>query len=293
MLTAVPPLWKDIDAYLQVTLPPNLDSLVHYGLGYCFGARVPLYVGYTAECLRAGLPLPGWEFFVDPILTDGGVRTLIWTQHLGLCAAACFIIATATRHVAVRLVLALLWALNPLFYAVAHCVGTESLSLILLLLLAGTGITLVRRRGTRRTRWLWVAFIILAALSMLTRHINGVVAALLPLAFGFACLARNILARRQSHPRLRRWLYHQAGKNARLACVAVAAGLIAISLANVTTRLVCRVAGSPYHTHVGFAFLFRLNFVDGLTPAQREPLLAQAAAHARGECFRSAGITGS
>ncbi len=286
MLATVPPLWKDIDAYLQVTRPPDFITIIHYGPGYCFGARLPLYLGTALECLRNASPLPSLHFFAEPTLTDGGVRMLLWWQHAALWCASWLVITGATRSLALRLALAVLWAANPLFYVCAQLVGTEALSVILLLLLAGTGIRLALR-GQHRSRLSWAAFILLAAGSMLTRHVNGVVAALLPIAFGGAALARLVVAWRQRNPRARRWLQRHALQNARLACVAIAAGVAAILLAQGVIRLGCRAAGVPYHQRVGFSFQWRLNFLGPLTQKQREPVLARAAAHCQSAGCRS------
>src|SRR5690348_11983959 len=58
MLSMIPPLWRDVDAYVQVTRPPGPETILQYGPLYCFVARVPLYVGYTIDLLRAGASLP-------------------------------------------------------------------------------------------------------------------------------------------------------------------------------------------------------------------------------------------
>jgi hypothetical protein len=46
MLSVIPPLWRDIDAYAEVTQPPGPGTILLYGPLYCFAARIPLYLGY-------------------------------------------------------------------------------------------------------------------------------------------------------------------------------------------------------------------------------------------------------
>ena len=57
MLSVIPPLWRDVDAYLQLTRPPGAETILQYGPLYCFIARIPLYLGYATDCLRAGASL--------------------------------------------------------------------------------------------------------------------------------------------------------------------------------------------------------------------------------------------
>ncbi len=190
-----------------------------------------------------------------------------------------FIVSTA-RPFVLRAVLAMMWAANPLFYAFAHCVGSEALSLILLLLLATTGIKIVTQ-PVKAPVALWLASGLLISLSMLTRHVNGVLAALLPLAIGFAGLSRLLAALSRKSERERSWLLRAWRKDFRLALLAVALGIASIMLAKATFRVVSHAAGLQYHTRIGFAFMFRLNFFGPLTPVEREPLLEKAAAHSR------------
>src|ERR1051325_3015720 len=134
MLSVAPPLWRGVDAYVQVAHPPGQGTLLQFGPLYSFLARIPLYVGYATDSLRAGRPLPTLIFFVHPILTDSGVFALLISQHVSLCCSTFYLIILTSRLFWVRLTLAIAWAINPLFYSFAHCVGSETLGMILLLL---------------------------------------------------------------------------------------------------------------------------------------------------------------
>ena len=265
MFRAVPPLWKDIDAYLQVTEPPNVQTILQYGPLYCFSARVPLYAGYLYDRIRAGSSFPSLEFFAEPTLTDSGVWALLLLQHAGMWLSSYSVIAAATGARLLRIVLAVISAINPLLYIVAHTVASEALSSILLLFTGAAALCIMRRPN--RTG-MWILFGLLLALSMLTRHINGVVAALLPLAFAVAALVR--IVRRRS----------QGGREVRYALLAIIVSVAGIALADGTFRIASHAAGIHYHRRIGFSFLFRLNFLARLSPAERRPLLNRAAAHA-------------
>src|SRR6478672_3580133 len=97
MLSIIPPLWRDVDAYVQLTRPPGFETILHYGPLYCFIARIPLYVGFAIDCLKAGAPVPSASFFIHPILTDSGVLALLVSQHLALGLATLHFIAATTR----------------------------------------------------------------------------------------------------------------------------------------------------------------------------------------------------
>src|SRR3712207_4665571 len=84
MLATIPPLWKDVDAYIQMTVPPGPQTILLFGPVYCFLARVPLFLGYAYECLRAGAALPSFAFFAQPTLSDTGVYLLVGFQHAAL-----------------------------------------------------------------------------------------------------------------------------------------------------------------------------------------------------------------
>lgn len=277
LLANIPPLWKDVDAYVQVTYPPSAQTILVHGPAYCFPARVPLYIGYAYDCLRAGRSMPSFAFFAQPTLSDSGVFLLLLIQHLALCAAVFLLIMSVTPFFFARVLFAMVWASIPMFYLWAHCVGTESLSLVLLLLLATVGVRIAkapRRVPIRR----WVLFGILFTLSMFTRHINAVLGALLPLTFGFAALTRFLLARRDNVRERSRRTHVRGLRDLRHAFLAILVGLICVAVSSLTVRALSRAASIPYRSTVGFTFMFRLGFFGSLTTAERDQVVSRALA---------------
>jgi hypothetical protein len=272
MLSVIPPLWRDIDAYVQVTQPPGPGTILQYGPLYCFVARIPLYLGYAIDCIAGGASLPTPSFFVHPILTDSGVQVLLLSQHISLCFATFHLIAETTRFFWVRLTLAVAWAANPLFYTFAHCIGTETLSLILVLLIGATGLRIIRysRRVPGKE---WLLFGILLWLCILTRHINATLAGLLPFTFLLLSAYRLIMIGFARSQLLRRWRRLQTREALQKGTLAVGVGISCIVLANISSRELCYAAKTPYHSTVGFTFLFRLKFLAGLPVEKRNQLL--------------------
>jgi hypothetical protein len=275
MLTVIPPLWRDIDAYVQVTQPPGPGTILQYGPLYCFVARIPLYLGYAIDCVAHGAPLPTASFFIHPILTDSGVFVLLLSQQISLCFATFRLIAETTRLFWVRLTLAAALAANPLFYTFAHTVGTEALSLILVLLIGATGLRIIRY--SRRVPWKeWLLFGILLWLCILTRHINATLAGLLPLTLLVLSACRLVMIKFARSQLLRRWQGLRVKQGLQKATLAVAVGISCIVLANVSLRGLCYAAKTPYHSTIGFTFLFRLKFLAGLPVEKRNQLLDTA-----------------
>ena len=278
MLSVIPPLWRDLDAYLQLTEAPGILTIVHFGPLYCFGARIPLYIGYVIECLRTAKPFPSPGFFIHPTLNDSGVFLLLLLQHSALfCSAFCFIISSS-RLFWVRLVLTAVWASNPLFYAFAHCVGSETLSMILMLLIGAVGLSIVQHSGS--VGWKrWLMFGVLLWLSILTRHINAILAAVMPLTFlllsGYQLIAMTLI-KSQSAARWRRLRMRQQLQRA---TVAVAIGVMSIALANVSLRALCSLAHWQYHSTFGITVMSRLDFLARLPAERRNELLDEIARH--------------
>jgi len=276
MLSVIPPLWRNVDAYYQVTQPPGHATILQWGPLYCFVARIPLYVGYAIDCAKAAAPFPALAFFVHPILTDSGVFLLLLLQHVALCSAAFYLIALASRLFWVRLILAVAWAVNPLFYSFAHCVGSETLGMILVLLVGATGLRIMRR-PPKVSGKAWLLFGILLWLSILSRHINATLAGLMPLTFLLWSAHQLIMVRFARSDLLGRWRRLQARQALQRTIFALGIGISCIVLANLSLRGLCHAVQIPYHSTVGFTFLFRLKFLAGLPAEKRSQLLDKVA----------------
>ena len=286
MMSVIPPLWRDVDAYVQLTQPPGPLTILHYGPLYCFVARIPLFLGYAIDCVRAGAPVLTPSFFIHPTLSDSGVFVLLLSQHLSLCFAAFCLIAATTRVFCVRFMLAITWALNPLFYTFAHTVGSEALSMVLVLLLGVRGLRIVQVPGKVRRKD-WLVFGIVLWLCILTRHINALLGALMPAAFvllGSSHLIVLLFTRTQAFSG-GHWL------NAKSACKQATIGIVvAIScvvLANASVRVLCYAARTPYYSRLGITFLFRLKFLATIPPEKRNELLGEVANHSSSTDIRN------
>jgi len=272
MLSVIPPLWKDIDAYIQVTQPPGIGTILQYGPLYCFVARIPLYLGYIVDCIRLGAPFPTRDFFLHPTLSDSGVFMLLLSQHVALCCSAFHLIAVTSRLFLVRLVLVVIWAANPLFYTFAHCVGSETLSMILLFLVGATGLRIIRHpRGVHRKEW--ILFGVLLWLCILTRHINALLALLMPLTFFLLSAQRLTMIPFTRSKLLRRWQRLRARQDLQKATIAFAVGLSCLAVANISLRGLCHAVHIPYEFRAGFTFMWRLEFLAALPPETRNQLL--------------------
>ena len=194
MMWTIPPLWRDVDGYVQLMHPLGCTTILDYGPLYCFLARLPLYVGYVIEFLRGVVPPPSRVFLSYPVLTDSGIFALLLSQHAALAASGFYLIASISRFFWVRLSMSIFWAANPLFYAFAQSVGSEMLSLILVILLVTTGLRIMQEarnvpweelRYFGVLLWLeWLYFGALLCLCLVTRYGNVVLVILMPLALG-------------------------------------------------------------------------------------------------------------
>jgi hypothetical protein len=280
MLTVIPPLWRDVDAYLQVTRPPGAETILQYGPLYCFAARIPLYLGCAIDSVRTGHSLPDLGFFLHPVLTDSGVFLLLVIQHAALCFAAFCLITIASGIFWVRFVLAVAWAANPLLYTLAHCVGGETLSMILIVLLGAMGLRIIRHsRNVPKKDWFLVGVLLWGC--TLTRQINAVLAGLLPLTFVLLALYRSCAVRFAGYRSYVRWNRLCAKQAIQKAMLAIAIGISSIVVANASRGMLCYAVKIPYHSVVGLAFTVRLKSLAALPVEQRDQLLAKASKNAK------------
>ena len=273
LLASVPPLWRDIDGYNQVTLPPGAMTILQFSPLYSFGARLPLYAGCALDSFFAHHELPGWGFFAHPILTDCGVFLLVALQHLLLLRAQTFLLRTVSTTFLVQIFLSALLAFNSSFYTFAHSVGTEAAALSASIWFVGCTVRIFSSRVDRRSDWIW--FGVSLTICILLRHINAVLAALLPLAYFLSGGAETVRAlfRRGAARFPRRLVRRELSRG----CLSVIVALLCLAVASRTVRFISRSAGIHYRSTVGLTFVWRLDFLARMDPDQRTAFLTRLA----------------
>jgi hypothetical protein len=275
MIATVPPLWRDVDAYVQLTENPLIVTFWGHAPAYSYVAKPLLFVGEQWERWQhASNYLPGSS---QPRLTDTGIWLVIICQHLALAAAAYCFIRAVSRFFWARLALVLVWASNALFYTYAHCLGSETLGLILITVLATLGLRLIQSR--REPRWTdWYSFAVVLGLCILSRDLNLGLISLLPATFLLLWAQNRASIFRASTDRARLWLRLLGARYLRHAVVAIAIGLACVAVANSLKINLARKTKMHPHSRIGFTFLFRLSFLDSLSPEARGALLRKVAA---------------
>lgn len=273
LLLTINPFWRDSDAYSQVTLPPGPMTILQFSPVYCFGARVPLYLGCAYEALVGRGNFPTLAFFHSPILTDTGVFLLLALQHLFLLAAQLFVLRSISATNLTRAILALFLALNAPFYTYTHCIGAESLSLSATLFLIGGVLRLSRRHRIETSDWVW--FGLSLTLCILARHVNSVLAALLPTAFLMQAAAEMVHARRRKSPA--RFPRRIIRRRLLLAGLSLAMAALSLAVGQRAVRYACRAAKIRDRSPMGLTFVRRLNFLANLKEKERTEMLGRIA----------------
>ena len=295
LLLTINPFWRDIDGYNQVTLPPGPMTVLQFSPLYCFGARVPLYLGYVYETIGAAGRVPIGTFLSSPILTDSGVFLLIAAQHLGLLCAQWFLLRTIPGRPVTKLILAALLALNAPFYTYTHSVGAEALSLTAMLVFVACALRVWRSRRGNKLVWVWFGLSFL--LCALVRPVNAVLAMLVPTALLLQALAETIRsAVRRSGARFPRRLI----KRRLLTCsLAVVIALLSFAVADRSVRYICRAAKLKYRSTFGLIFEWRLNFLSKMDETERTKMLGRLSERVEDPVVKqmiagtSAGVTAS
>ena len=273
LMLAVPPLWRVSDAYVQTVYPPGAATILAHGPLYCTLSRVPLWFGYLMS--GAGPAVGLGHFIKHTQLTDAGVFALLFLQHATLWCAALYFINAITATLSARLLLAIFFGSHPLFYTFAHCVGSETLSMIVAVFLAGAGLRIVLRYPDIIVRD-WIIFGALLCSSILTRHINCVLAALLPLTM-FLIAVGNYLRIFVVQLHARSTAHFELGKAARVWGTSIAIGVAALILATSITHLLCWRAHIHWRSNFGYTFVWRLNFLERVPATSRDEFLSATA----------------
>jgi hypothetical protein len=271
MVATIPPLWRDADAYVQLTQDPRVATFWGHAPAYCYVAKIPLFIGEQWERISGQASVPR-IIESQPALTDSGIWLLIVLQHLGLAVAAFLFIRAVSRLFWVRLALAVTWASNAVFYTFAHCVGSETLGMILIILLALQGLRLIERRS--EPDWKdWYGFAVLLLFCILARDLNLGLVVLVPSAF-LISWANNRLRKIATH-------------DLRQVAIGIALGAACVAIAHSVPHTLARKTKLHPHSRIGFTFFWRLHFLGELSPEARTALLQKVSARAPSDAVRN------
>lgn len=262
LFISTPPLWRDSDGFYQVATKFEFLNVLHWPPLYCFCARIP----FLAAAILDGSFFHTGFSFQSPRITDLGVYLLLVSQHLLLIGTLLSICVTLTRNWLLRFLIAALFASCAPIYVFAHCVGSEAIMAPLLLLGCAAGIKYL---SAPSRPWLILLFC-LVVLNILDRHADAVVAGLVPLALLFL-LSIGLF---QKPPVQRNGSYFRM--TGRSLLITIGVGLAGILAANGIVRAVCRLDKIPYRSRAGYAFVWRLDFLENLPLPRQTAILDQA-----------------
>jgi hypothetical protein len=266
LLLKFPPLWRDSDGFYQISAAPGELTILHWPPLYCFLARLPIALGEIINAYLCGHSFPGFRIS-PPTFTDLGVLLLVSLQHVFLIVTLLFICISLTDSPLIRILVGGLFALSPPLYAFAHCVGSESLSNILTLLIAILGYKCLDVPIASKGLLFGFGGGLVAA--VLTRHINSILSGLVPGTYALA-LALSF------HVRLRARMTEASISNrhyVRLCLKFLFLGGLSVLCANLIVGGVCRLSKIPYRSRIGYTFEWRLFYLASLSRESQEKVL--------------------
>jgi hypothetical protein len=257
VMTKLPPLWRDYDGLFQIISPPGHITLLSFPHLYPFLSRLPVLL--VSGLSNAGHPSSLYlSINRAVILNNGGLFLLIAIQQLLLVLALALLTVTCAKRPIIRCVIVVLLLCQPVLFVGAQFISSEALGSILLIFLIAVAVELSRREYLNQNCLLALGFCLYAG--MMTRHIGMIYAALLPVAYLLAAIARTRdLSNRRIH--FRKFV------------ITCAIGFIAIIAANLTTRALCLVLREPYRSVTARTAIYRLDFIDRMPAGDRERYL--------------------
>ena len=165
------PFWKDVDVVSQLLWSANEDNILHAPPIYAFLGRVPFWL--TDKLLSGGGP----SIFAEQHPTLTAVYTRVILQHVLLWTALRYFLFSLPYSDRNRGIVTLMLASVASLYSFAHTCGSEAMTAVTWFLVFGAGSRALTGRATWRT---WVVYAAALLLAIGSRHINGLLAAWLP-----------------------------------------------------------------------------------------------------------------
>jgi hypothetical protein len=271
VLLSLPPLWRDADGFNEIASTFAPKGIIHWLPGYCLGGRLIVFAGSIAGSLLGGHGIPYLSISITP-LNDTGIYTLVGVQHLFLVLSLFYAVKALSNHFQMRVVFAVFFALTPWVYIYANCIGSEAFSNPLVYLIAACGWNCLRTAELdRRKVFIYFGLLLAAAL---TRQINGLLTAALPIALaplaGKELILRGRTANSTNGPSRFRY--------SRRFAIFVVVGLTAIGASVLVQQTMCWLCRVPFRSTLGETFEWRLNYLEELPEQERTAILARIAA---------------
>src|SRR5215469_11449923 len=253
LLSSYPPLWKDIDAHGQLLRPVSELNILHFPPVYSLLGRVPFALTtWFSEGGRRPVP----SLFDPQTPPLAGFYLLVIIQHLLLIVALAYTITALTQNRPLRCFFALVLASTSALYTVAHCCGSEALSVPATFAVLAAGISLVH--GPRLA--IWVIYGVSLFLAIGSRQINLLLALWLPMTLALLSLATKF-----------RWSY-PSGKTKywKSAIIGLAVGVATIGLNRGIAQILIGAVHDEYRSTLGRTLSDRIaTFLDKLPVKER------------------------
>jgi hypothetical protein len=273
LLFFYPILWKDVDALGQLIWPAGSTNILHYPPLYCFGGRIPFWIGDLIKAAFSGQRLPNLDLFSEQRPSLLGLYLLIFTQHLALLFALTVFIKSVAKTALGRGLVVLFLISASSLYVQEQCAGSESLSVSVIILMVAFGLRVFEQND----RPAWIAFTLAAFLVVGTRHVNIILTIWLPLTFAGMILWRGWCHRSLARPELMRMIIS-------LLCLFFA--LLANTL---IAKSMIESIGQEYHSTLGLTLSDRIEaFTNKLSVSEKQALVAKLFAAERDPIVRLA-----
>ena len=271
ILLTLPPLWRDEDAFNEIASTFAPRGIIHYLPGYCFGGRLIVFAGSIVSGLLGGQGIPYLSISRTP-LNDAGIYTLIVVQHLLLVLSLFYAVLTLSDRFPMRVLFAVFFVLTPWLYIYANCISNEAFSNPLVYLIAAFGLSCLRATELHRRKvGIYFGLVLAAAL---TRHVDGVLAAGLPIAL-LPLAGKELLFRRTAAnltDAQSRFRY------TRRSLIFALVGLSAIGTSVLVQQTMCWLFRVPFRSTFGETFEYRLGYLELLPEQERTAILARISA---------------
>jgi hypothetical protein len=267
LLARLPPLWRDSDGFNEIASTFAPKGIIHWLPAYCLGGRLIVFGGSILGSLIGGHGLPYLSISITP-LNDAGVYSLIVFQHVFLVLSLFYAVTALSDRLPFQVLFALCLALTPWLYIFAHCIGSEAFSNALVVLIAASGLRCLTAAELTKKRVL--CFFGLLLVAALTRQINALFAALLPLAL-LPFAVKELFVSPAAIPGNDQSRFHSG----RRLLIFVLVGLCAIGGSIVIQQTMCWLFRVPYRSTFGQTFEWRLSYLQNLTEQERGAILGQ------------------